>query len=156
MFKGFFSNDTEIPAEHLNTTHLDTEPGEMNETVGRSIPISNVTKLRRNLEYKTLRQVMARYIRTYLIQKKIFTPKQQSNKRIRQKSFDFLSMGSPSGDRLVEKLDGNFNKDIQVNIQNVDNTLFTSNQTEMANTNNYRSQKQEKANFGFEVDKITD
>ena len=67
MFKGFFSNDTEIPAEHLNTTHLDTEPGEMNETVGRSIPISNVTKLRRNLEYKTLRQVMARYIRTYLI-----------------------------------------------------------------------------------------
>ena len=65
-------------------------------------------------------------------------------------------MGSPSGDRLVEKLDGNFNKDIQVNIQNVDNTLFTSNQTEMANTNNYRSQKQEKANFGFEVDKITD
>lgn len=55
MFKGFFSNDTEMPAEHLNTTHLDTEPGEMSETVGRSIPISNVTKLRRNLEYKTLR-----------------------------------------------------------------------------------------------------
>ena len=69
MFKGLFSNDKEMPEEPLNTTHLDTEPGEIAETVGRSIPMQNVTKLRRNLEYKTLRQIMARYIRTYLIQK---------------------------------------------------------------------------------------
>ena len=55
MFKGFFKNESEMQAEYLNTTHLDTEPGEMNETVGRSIPMSNVTKLRRSLEYKTLR-----------------------------------------------------------------------------------------------------
>ena len=55
MLKGLFSNDKEMPEEPLNTTHLDTEPGEIAETVGRSIPMQNVTKLRRNLEYKTLR-----------------------------------------------------------------------------------------------------
>ena len=48
-------------------------------------------------------------------------------KKVRQKSFDFLSLGSPSGENLDEKLDGFFSKDIQVNINNVDRSLFDSN-----------------------------
>ena len=84
---------------------------------------------------------MARYIRTYLIEKQIFTPKLQQWKRIRQKSFDFLSMGTPSGERLEEKIDGFFNKDVKVNITNVDKTLYSSNQTELIKPDNYQSQE---------------
>ena len=60
MIKGFFQSEAQSPMlGPLDTTHLDTETGDMNEAAGGSIPMSNLTKLKRMLEYKTLREIMA-------------------------------------------------------------------------------------------------
>lgn len=44
----------------------------MAENTGGSIPMSNLTKLKRSLEYKTLRAVMAQHIKSHLKKKMIF------------------------------------------------------------------------------------
>lgn len=59
MIHGFFGSEVKKTAQNQLETHLDTEPGEIYEAHGASIPVSNLTKLKRSLEYKTLRAVMA-------------------------------------------------------------------------------------------------
>ena len=72
MIQGFFGSEVKQKSNTPLETHLDTEPGEMYEAQGASIPVSNLTKLKRSLEYKTMRAVMAQHIRNHLKKTHIF------------------------------------------------------------------------------------